>query len=113
MNYFLKINKNLFTYCLIDLIVIPFFGINFLNSFLGNIILLLFLVPLLFLLVAIISFNSYKSKIKTCSSCGAISFISNDTCINCGVELQNISLKDFTDKNPSEKTIEIKAEEIK
>ena len=43
MNYFLKANKNLLTYSLILLIVIPIFGINFFISFLGNILLLLIL----------------------------------------------------------------------
>ena len=73
MNYLLKNNKNLLTYSLILLIVIPIFGINFFISFLGNIILLLFLIPLLLIILVFIGFNSYKSKINTCNSCGAIS----------------------------------------
>ena len=47
MNYFLKANKNLLTYTFIILIIIPIFGINFFLSFLGNILLLLLLIPLL------------------------------------------------------------------
>ena len=64
MNYFLKANKNLLTYSLIILIVIPIFGLNFFISFIGNILLLLFLIPLLLLVLVFIGFNSYKSKIN-------------------------------------------------
>ena len=113
MNSFLNANKNLFTYGLIILIIIPFFGINFFISFLGNIILLLFLIPLFLLLLIFIGFNSYKSKINTCSSCGSISLGLSETCINCGANLDNISKKNKIDKKPSESTIEVKAEEIK
>ena len=113
MNYFLNANKNLLTYSLIILLVIPIFGINFFISFLGNILLLLFLIPLLLLVLVLIGFNSYKSKINTCSNCGSISFGLNNTCINCGADLNNISKQNKTDKKPSESTIEIKAEEVK
>ena len=64
MNYFLKANKNLIIYLLIMLFVIPIFGFNFLISFVGNILLLLFLIPLLLLVLVFIGFNSYKSKIN-------------------------------------------------
>ena len=113
MNYFLKANKNLLTYSLIILIVIPIFGINFFISFLGNILLLLILIPLLLIILFIIGFNSYKSKIITCKNCGAISFGLNETCMNCGSNLENISNNNQIDKKPSESTIEVKAEEIK
>ena len=113
MNNFLQVNKKLITYSLIILIVIPIFGINFLISLLGNILLLLFLIPLLLLLIVFIGFNSYKSKIDTCNECGALSFGLNDTCMNCGAELNNLSKKNGIDTKPSESTIEIKAEEIK
>ena len=111
--YFLKANKNLLTYSLILLIVIPIFGINFLISFLGNILLLLFLIPLLLVILVFISFNSYKSKINTCNSCGAISLGLSETCMNCGANLENISKINQLDQNPSESTIEVKAEEVK
>ena len=113
MNYFLKANKNFLTYPLIILIVIPIFGFNFFVSFLGNIILLLFLIPLLLLLLVFIGFSSYKSKINTCSNCGAISLGLSETCINCGTNLENINKKNQLDKKPSESTIDVKAEEIK
>ena len=113
MNYFLKTNKNFLTYSLIILIVIPFFGINFFISLLGNILLLLFLIPLLLVILVFIGFNSYKSKINTCNNCGAVSFGLGETCMNCGANLENISNYDQFDKKPSESTIEVKAEEIK
>ena len=112
MNYFLKANKNLLTYSLIILIVIPIFGFNFFISFVGNIILLLFLIPLLLLVLVFMGFNFYKSRINTCSSCGSISLGLSDTCIYCGADLENTS-KNKLDKKPSESTIEVKAEEIK
>ena len=113
MNYFLKANKNLLTYSLIILIAIPIFGFNFLISFVGNILLLLFLIPLLLLVLVFMGFNSYKSKINTCSNCGAISLGFSKICTNCGADLENISKKNQLNKKPSESTIEVEAEEIK
>jgi len=113
MNYFLKANKNLLTYTLIILILIPIFGINFFISFLGNILLLLFLIPLLLLILVFIGFNSYKSKINKCSSCGVISLGISETCMNCGADLENISKNNQFNNKPSESTIEVKAEEVK
>ena len=108
MNYFLKANKNLLTYSLLVLIIIPVVGINFLISFLGNILILIFLIPLLLLLLVFIGFNSYKSKIQTCSKCGAISLGLNENCISCGEVLEGKIVK-----NSNESIIEVKAEEIK
>ena len=113
MNYFLKSNKNLLTYSLIILIVIPIFGLNFFISFLGNILLLLFLIPLLLVILVFIGFNSYKSKINQCHNCGSISFGLSETCMNCGANLENIKKKNQFDTKPSESTIEVKAEEVK
>jgi len=113
MNYFLKANKNLITYSIIILIVIPIFGINFFISFLGNILLLLFLIPLLLVILVFIGFNSYKSKLNKCNNCGAISLGLSETCINCGANLENISNNNQFNKRPSESTIEVKAEEVK
>ena len=113
MNYFLKANKNLLTYSLILLVVIPIFGINFFINFLGNILLLLFLIPLLLIILVFIGFNSYKSKINTCNSCGALSIGLSENCMNCGANLENISNKNKFDKKPSESTIEVNAEEVK
>ena len=113
MNYFLKANKNIFTYLLILLTIIPIFGINFFLSFLGNILLLLFLIPLLLVILVFIGFNSYKSKINKCSSCGVISLGLSETCMNCGANLENIINNNNLNKKPSESTIEVKAEEVK
>ena len=112
MNNFLKANKNLLTYSLIMLIVVPVFGINFFISFLGNILLLLFLIPLLLVILIFLGFKSYKSKIKTCNNCGAVSLGVSENCMNCGANLKNINNNQF-DKNPNENTIEVKAEEVK
>ena len=113
MNYFLKANKNLLTYSLIILFVIPIFGLNFFISFVGNILLLLFLIPLLLLVLVFMGFNSYKSKINTCSNCGAISLGFSKTCMNCGTDLEDINKKNQLDKKPSESTVDVKAERIK
>ena len=113
MDYFLKGNKTLLTYTLITFVIISIFGINFFISFLGNILLLLFLIPLFLLLILFIGLNSYKSKINTCDNCGAISLGLSDTCMNCGENLKDSNKESKYDKNPSERTIEIKAEEVK
>ena len=113
MNSFLKENKSLITFSLILLIIIPTFGINFLISFFGNILILLFLIPLLLIIIAFLGFNSLKSSINTCARCGAITIGSENNCINCGFNLQDIDIKeDESVNNPSERTIEVKAEEI-
>ena len=107
-------NKNLITYSLIFLILITLFGFNFFLSLIGNLLLLVFLVPLLIFLILLISFNSLKSKVNTCNQCGTLSLGINNTCINCGAELDDINPKsDDSLKKPSETTIEVKAEEIK
>ena len=113
MNDFLKVNKNFLTYSLILIMVTAIFGINFLISFLGNILILLFLIPLFIFLLIFVGFNYYKSKFNQCSNCGAISLGLSDTCINCGADLNDINKRNQFDKKPSESTIEVKAEEIK
>ena len=113
MDYFLKGNKTLLTYTLITFVIISIFGINFFISFLGNILLLLFLIPLFLLLILFIGFNSYKSKINICNNCGAISLGLSDTCTNCGEELKDSNRECKFNKNPSDRTIEVKAEEVK
>ena len=113
MYSFLNSNKNFLTYSLIILLVIPIFGLNFFISFIGNILLLLFLIPLLLLVLVFIGFNSYKSKINTCTNCGTISLGISENCMNCGADLKDINKRNNLDKNPSERTIEVEAEEIK
>ena len=113
MNYFLKVNKNLLTSSLIILMVITIFGFNFFISFVGNILLILFLIPLLLLVIVFMGFNSYKSRFNTCSNCGAISLGLSETCMNCGADLKKVNKKNQLDKKPSESTIDVAAEEIK
>jgi anaerobic ribonucleoside-triphosphate reductase len=60
-----------------------------------------------------IVFNSYKSKIDTCDNCGTISLGLSEKCINCGANLENINKNNQFNNNPSESTIEVKAEEVK
>ena len=112
MNYFLRANKNLLTYSLIILLVISIFGINFVLSFIGNILLLLILVPILLLLLVFIGFNFYSSKVIACSNCGAISLGLSNNCMNCGADLNETNKVNQLEKKPSESTIEVEAEEI-
>ena len=107
MDNFLKLNKNYIIYTLIMIMIIHLVGINFIMSFFGNILLLLFLIPFLLLLILSLGLYSYKSKVNICSNCGSISFGLSDSCMNCGSKLGNKSEK------PSDSIIEVKAEEIK
>ena len=113
MNYFLKVDKTILTYSLIILIVIPIFGINFVIGLLSNILLLLFLIPLLIVVLLFLGFTYFKSKVNRCSNCGAISSGLSENCMNCGANLNDINTGNQLDKNPSESTIEVQAEEIK
>ncbi len=108
---FLKMNKNLVTYSLIFALIIPIFGFNFLMSFIGNILILIVLIPILIFIIILLSFNSLKSKIRTCNQCGTTSLGINNKCINCGADLDDIRNLNNLDE-PSQTTIEIKAEEI-
>ena len=113
MNSFFQTNRNLITYALIFLIIIPIFGLNFMISFIGNILLLILLIPLLLIIVAFISFNSFKSNVNICAQCGALSFGASNTCIRCGSNLNSVKNKESEFiNNPSERTIEVKAEEV-
>ena len=77
-----------------------------------NILLLLFLIPILILIVLFLGFNYYKSRISSCNNCGAISLSFSNKCMNCGAELENINQNDQINIKPGESTIEVKAEEI-
>ncbi len=107
-------NKSLFTYFIIFLILTSLFGFNFFLNLIGNLLLLIFLIPLLIIAVLLISFNSLKSKVNTCKQCGSLTLGINNTCMNCGADLENTNSKSSEIlKKPSETTIEVKAEEIK
>ena len=106
-------NKSLFTFSLIFLILTSVFGFNFFLNLIGNLLILIFLIPLLILAVLLISFNSLKSKVNTCNQCGTVTLGIDNTCMNCGADLENTSTKSSEIlKKPSETTIEVKAEEI-
>ena len=114
MNSFIQNNKTLVTFSLIFFIFIPIFGLNFFLSIIGNVLLLFLLITLLIVLIMFLSLTFLKSKVSTCKECGAISVGLNDTCINCGADLGDLNIKQTKlDKNPGERTIEVKAEEIK
>ena len=113
MNYFLGLNRNFLIYTLVTLTAISIFGINFFISFLGNILLLVFLIPVFFLLLLFIGLKSYNPKINQCSNCGEVSLGLNEKCVRCGAYLGNNSNEDKFNKNASESIIEVKAEEIK
>ena len=111
---FLKINKSLVTFSLILILVVPIFGFKLLISFISNVLLLIFLIPLLILAVLLISLNSLKSKVNTCNQCGSVTLGIDNTCMNCGADLENTNSKSSENsKKPSETTIEVTAEEIK
>ena len=75
---------------------------------------LIFLIPLLILTVLLINFNSLMSKVNTCNQCGTVTLGIDNTCMNCGADLENTNSKGSEVlKKPSETTIEVKAEEIK
>jgi len=105
-------NKNLITYSIISFLIIFFFGFNFLFSVLGNILILLFLTPLLLIAIVFVGINSFKSKFKVCTNCGATIISDDESCPYCGSNFSEFeSEKNFSDDASSE-TIEIEAEEI-
>ena len=105
-------NKSLFTYTIVSFLIISFFGFNFLLSLLGNILILLFLTPILLIIIAFLTINSFKSKIKTCTNCGTTIISSSESCLYCGSNLSKIDNKSNNSEEAGKKTIEIEAEEI-
>ena len=104
--------NKLIPYSLIFILIIPLFGLNFLIGLIGNILLLIFLVPLLIIGIGLLSLNSFKSNINLCENCGSNFIGSKETCPYCGYEtIKNIQ-KDNLSSDASNKIIEIKAEEI-
>ena len=106
-------NKSLVTYSIISFLVIFFFGFNFLFSLLGNILIILFLSPILLLIIALLVINSFKSKFKVCTNCGTAMMNNGDDCPYCGSNFSvTEKISNYNDDAGSE-TIEIEAEEIK
>ena len=104
-------NKTLFTYSVISFLIIFFFGFNFLFSLLGNILILLFLTPILLIVIAFLTINSFKSKFKVCKNCGTTIINNSQSCLYCGSNFSEVDNKDYSEDAGSE-TIEIEAEEI-
>ena len=108
----MSMNKNLVTYSIVFFIFISFFGFNFLFSLLGNILILLFLTPILLIIIAFLVFNSYKSKFKVCTNCGLTMLGDGEICLNCGSNYSEIEINKNFSNDASVETIEIEAEEI-
>ena len=105
-------NKSLVTYSIISFLIISFFGFNFLFSLLGNILILLFLTPILLIVLAFLGINSLKSKFKVCTNCGATIISESGSCLNCGSNFNEIQNNKNYSENAGNETIEIEAEEI-
>ena len=105
-------NKSLFTYSIISFLIISFFGFNFLLSFLGNILILLFLTPILLIILAFLGINSFKSKFKVCTNCGTTMINQGGNCLYCGSSFSEIDNNKNYSEDPGSETIEIEAEEI-
>ena len=105
-------NKSLVTYSIISFLIISFFGFNFLLSLLGNILILLFLTPLLLIAIAFLGINSFKSKLKVCTNCGATIISDTENCLYCGSSFNEFENNKNFSENAGSETIEIEAEEI-
>ncbi len=105
-------NKSLVTYSIISFLIIFFFGFNFLFSLLGNILILLFLTPLLLIVLAFLGINSLKSKFKVCTNCGTTLISESESCLYCGSSFSEIDNNKNYSEDASSETIEIEAEEI-
>tara|TARA_B100000963_G_C22274538_1_gene514302 strand:- start:237 stop:560 length:324 start_codon:yes stop_codon:yes gene_type:complete len=105
-------NKSLATYGIVTFLIIFFFGFNFLLSLLGNILILLFLTPILLIGIALLGINFFKSKFKVCTNCGTTIMGEGESCLYCGSNLSEIGNKKNYSEDAGTETIEIKAEEI-
>ena len=106
-------NKSLVTYSIISFLIIFFFGFNFLFSLLGNILILLILTPILLIILAFLGVNSFKSKFKVCTNCGATVMSEGDNCLYCGSNFSESEKYGSYSEDAGSETIEIEAEEIK
>jgi len=105
-------NKSLVTYSFVSFLVIFFFGFNFLFSLLGNILIILFLVPVLLIIIAFLIITSFKSKYKVCTNCGTTLISDSESCLYCGSNFSEIKNKRDYSEDARNETIEIEAEEI-
>ena len=104
--------KSLVTYSIISFLIIFFFGFNFLFSLLGNILILLFLTPILLIIIAFLGINSFKSKFKVCTNCGATMMGNGENCLYCGSNFSQIENNNNFSEDAGSETIEVEAEEI-
>ena len=104
--------KKLLISIFIFIIILPLFGFNFLISFLGNILALLLLIPLLIVCIAFLSINYLTSKLKQCDNCGSTLIGDNAKCSYCGANLNDYLQNEDHSNEASNKIIEIKAEDI-
>ena len=105
-------NKNLVTYSIISFLIIFFFGFNFLLSLLGNILILLFLTPILVIGILFLGISSFKAKFKVCTNCGSTMLKDGESCLNCGSNFSKVENNNNYSENAGNETIEIEAEEI-
>ena len=104
--------NKLIPYSLIFILIIPLFGLNFLIGLLGNILLLIVLIPILILIVGFLGLNSLKSTINLCESCGSTIIGNNGNCPYCNNESIKDMQKNDLSSDASNTIIEVKAEEI-
>ena len=104
--------NKLIPYSLIFILIIPLFGLNFLMGLLGNILLLIILIPLLVLILGFLGLNTFKSRINLCENCGSTFLGNNDDCPYCDYKSKKNIEKDDSSSDASNKIIEVKAEEI-
>jgi len=105
-------NKSLATYSIIFFLIIFFFGFNFLLSLLGNILILLFLTPVLLILIVFLGINFFKSRFKVCTNCGATIISEVESCQYCGSTLSEFENSKNYSQNAGSEIIEVEAEEI-
>ena len=103
--------KNLLTYGIVSILIISIFGFNFLIGLLGNILILLFLTPILLIGIVFLGLNALRNSTNKCENCGAIIIGNTETCIYCGVPNINKNIKNSS-IDASKEIIEIDAEEI-
>ena len=105
-------NKSIVTYSILSFLLIFFFGFNFLFSLLGNILIILFLTPILLIVIAFLAINSFKSKFKVCTNCGVTIIGEGESCLYCGSNNEGMNPNRIYSENAGSETIEIEAEEI-
>ena len=105
-------NKSLVSYSIISFLVIFFFGFNFLLGLIGNILIILFLTPILLLVIAFLIITSFKPKFKVCTNCGSTLISESESCLYCGSNFSEIKNKKDYSEDARNETIEIEAEEI-